>query len=579
MNKDIKRHKCTTQNSIRLSTYNLKLKICDLHLGNLKAYYLYLFCLDLDNQFPLYNSFINPLSIRATLFLLRLKFTEHLATHCVTKCDPQDCVKSVLNQLTSPGSLQDENRLSPNQGERSEQESEEADEPGLRVPRVNSQGKVKTFRCKQCNFVAITKLEFWEHSRSHIKAEKLLTCPKCPFVTEYKHHLEYHLRNHFGSKPFKCDKCSYSCVNKSMLNSHLKSHSNVYQYRCANCSYATKYCHSLKLHLRKYSHQPAMVLNADGSPNPLPIIDIYGTRRGPKQKPVKPQDEATQNSPAVNNNLQPSLSSPQMVVAPQISPVGHCLPMGSINNMTNVNSVNGLNGVMQNQPLMAFPYNQIFASFPMTHFPVNDDNIEKTLDRIKSNALLDYMKAIDGDKEESPKDLVVRCLALNTNGVFNNGVPLGELPKTEAPSTLILQNGEHSVDSRAAPLDLSKPDSNVNKQVSNSPRATGTSRRKGRAVKLDRRVIEEDTDEERPAQEEPQDSFEPSIAGSPGSVEMKNANEFSCQYCDIAFGNVVMYTVHMGYHGYKNPYTCNMCGHECTDKVSFFLHIARSKHT
>lgn len=150
---------------------------------------------------------------------------------------------------------------------------------------------MKTHKCRQCNYISITKLDFWQHNRGHIKVDKLLTCPKCPFVTEYKHHLEYHLRNHFGSKPFKCTKCPYSCVNKSMLNSHLKSHSNVYQYRCANCSYATKYCHSLKLHLRKYNHQPAMVLNADGSPNPLPIIDVYGTRRGPKPKPVKAKED------------------------------------------------------------------------------------------------------------------------------------------------------------------------------------------------------------------------------------------------------------------------------------------------
>ena len=73
--------------------------------------------------------------------------------------------------------------------------------------------------------------EYWKHSRLHIKDDKVLQCPKCPFVTEYKHHLEYHLRNHFGSKPFKCTKCNYSCVNKSMLNSHMKSHTNVYQYR------------------------------------------------------------------------------------------------------------------------------------------------------------------------------------------------------------------------------------------------------------------------------------------------------------------------------------------------------------
>ena len=44
----------------------------------------------------------------------------------------------------------------------------------------------------------------------HIKPENTLHCPKCPFVSECKHHFEYHLREyHFGGskpkwfKPFK----------------------------------------------------------------------------------------------------------------------------------------------------------------------------------------------------------------------------------------------------------------------------------------------------------------------------------------------------------------------------------------
>lgn len=68
-----------------------------------------------------------------------------------------------------------------------------------------------------------------------------------------------------------------------MLNSHLKSHSNTYPYRCGGCSYATKYLHTLKMHLQKTKHTQGIVLNADGTPNPYPI-DVYGTRRGPKQK-------------------------------------------------------------------------------------------------------------------------------------------------------------------------------------------------------------------------------------------------------------------------------------------------------
>ncbi|XP_022243375.1 zinc finger E-box-binding homeobox 1-like [Limulus polyphemus] len=188
---------------------------------------------------------------------------------------------------------------------------------GQRVPRKKethcdtlsrtSNGKLRHYRCKQCEYISVKKTDFWEHCKTHIKTEKLLTCPKCPFVTEYKHHLEYHLRNHFGSKPFKCPNCNYSCVNKSMLSSHMKSHSNIYQYRCADCSYASKYCHSLKLHLRKYSHKPATILNRDGTPNPFPIIDVYGRKRGPRPKKQKIEEH---HYPSLNQS--PNTSVTQM---------------------------------------------------------------------------------------------------------------------------------------------------------------------------------------------------------------------------------------------------------------------------
>ncbi|CAG2106675.1 unnamed protein product [Medioppia subpectinata] len=197
---------------------------------------------------------------------------------------------------------------------------------------VNGSGgnsKSRKYKCKQCEFVATCKQEFWGHSKAHIKSEKLLSCTKCSFVTEYKHHLEYHLRNHFGSKPFKCAKCNYSCVNKSMLNSHMKSHSNIYQYRCADCSYATKYCHSLKLHLRKYQHKPATVLNLDGTPNPYPVIDVYGTRRGPRPKKSKPNKNSQnqQKSQHLDSSLStPMISSPLSPNLLNITPVPPLIP-------------------------------------------------------------------------------------------------------------------------------------------------------------------------------------------------------------------------------------------------------------
>jgi hypothetical protein len=63
----------------------------------------------------------------------------------------------------------------------------------------------------------------------------------------------------------------------------------------------------------------------------------------------------------------------------------------------------------------------------------------------------------------------------------------------------------------------------------------------------------------------------------PGGGEWGGA--YQCSYCDIAFKDVVMYTMHMGYHGFQDPFTCNMCGQSTHDKLAFFLHIARSSHS
>ena len=50
------------------------------------------------------------------------------------------------------------------------------------------------------------------------------------------------------------------------------------------------------------------------------------------------------------------------------------------------------------------------------------------------------------------------------------------------------------------------------------------------------------------------------------------SGNYVCKYCDIAFSDSIMYSIHMGYHGFQNPFKCNYCGKECGDKVEFFLH-------
>ena len=123
--------------------------------------------------------------------------------------------------------------------------------------------------CNTCNeyvWCGWQKL-FYDHVRTHIRLERILECPtaSCPFVTEYKHHLELHLRNHLNSRPIRCPVCPYRCAVSSMLASHLKSHTKVHRFRCSVCRFSSKFSNALKRHLLEKGHGRGYVLNPDGS--------------------------------------------------------------------------------------------------------------------------------------------------------------------------------------------------------------------------------------------------------------------------------------------------------------------------
>lgn len=67
---------------------------------------------------------------------------------------------------------------------------------------------------------------------------------------------------------------------------------------------------------------------------------------------------------------------------------------------------------------------------------------------------------------------------------------------------------------------------------------------------------------------------------SSSEIRRREAKEtfYSCQHCGITFEDCIMYTIHMGYHGFQNAFKCNMCGEETNNRVEFFIHIARKAH-
>ncbi|KAH1004600.1 protein hunchback [Dendroctonus ponderosae] len=362
----------------------------------------------------------------------------------------------------------------------------------IKQPQLNSHGKLKSYCCKRCGVKSYTKEDHWTHIRIHIDKNKLLLCETCPFATHLKHHFEFHvLSYHSGSKPFKCKLCDYACVNKSMLNSHLKSHSNNYPYRCGDCPYATKYLHTLKMHLQKTKHTQGVVLNADGTPNPYPI-DVYGTRRGPKQK--KTNAKLPIQTPKTQHAVLTNLALHSQVM-PQF---GALLGQGPLGPTFSPQEFYHTQEMLMAQNIMLKLFNQHVAQNAQADFQQPNSN-----------------KYDDGEMG-----------------------PDGVLDLSSSRSSKSSQGDDDDEEMSMAFSNVEVVDTSVSE------------------VKTESEVMPE------------------------LMPELKEL-VFTCHHCNIDFKGKpgeFIYRIHMGHHGFNNPFTCNMCGENCENVVGFSMHISKAAH-
>lgn len=57
------------------------------------------------------------------------------------------------------------------------------------------------------------------------------------------------------------------------------------------------------------------------------------------------------------------------------------------------------------------------------------------------------------------------------------------------------------------------------------------------------------------------------------SSDLMQNSEYRCKYCNIVFNEYPLYSIHAGMHSSSNPWKCNVCGHLCSNKIDFAVHI------
>ncbi|XP_066522225.1 zinc finger protein Pegasus-like [Hoplias malabaricus] len=69
-----------------------------------------------------------------------------------------------------------------------------------------------------------------------------------------------------------------------------------------------------------------------------------------------------------------------------------------------------------------------------------------------------------------------------------------------------------------------------------------------------------------------------SVAASGQTSSKPPDTLYACLHCQMYFADNILYTIHMGCHGYEKPFQCNVCGYKCTDKYDFACHFTQGHH-
>ncbi|XP_048859729.1 DNA-binding protein Ikaros-like isoform X2 [Brienomyrus brachyistius] len=407
---------------------------------------------------------------------------------------------------------------------------------GIRLPN----GKLK---CDICGIVCIGPNVLMVHKRSHT-GERPFQCNQCGASFTQKGNLLRHIKLHSGEKPFKCHLCNYACRRRDALTGHLRTHSVGKPHKCAYCGRSYKQRSSLEEHKERcHNYLQCMglqnsiysVVKEDSNQNELSEdLSRVGTER------------ALVLDRLANNVAKRKSSMPQKFVGEK--------------RLSDLSYDGGSAG---------------FKDSEMMQPHVIDQAINSAISYLGAESLRPLVQPSPASSEVVVSPIYSLHKPPEASGT--NGLSAKD---SAAENLLLLSKAKSASSERDASPSHSGHDSTDTESNNEERPAGGTSliyltnhiapaARNGSLVKEEQRHLEV---LRAAGLESPADGLRVlSNEGEPVRV-------YRCEHCRVLFLDHVMYTIHMGCHGFRDPFECNLCGYRSQDRYEFSSHMTRGEH-